>query len=77
MQLRAWSRADSILETEHALDMAELVMDYYNDYFTLAFPLPEQGQDDFNLIVCLVFGLFVCFNRLRPFAKVVREGMDE
>ncbi|PVD27644.1 hypothetical protein C0Q70_12811 [Pomacea canaliculata] len=37
--------------------MAELVMDYYNDYFTLAFPLPEQGQDDFNLIVCLVFEL--------------------
>ena len=44
VQFKAWSRPDSVQQTAYALEVGTKVMPFFDDYFGIHFPLPEQGQ---------------------------------
>ena len=44
-QYRAWARPESINQTRVALKAGTTIIDYYEDYFGIDFPLPKQGYN--------------------------------
>jgi aminopeptidase N len=64
LQFKAWSRPHSIDQTAFALEVGTKVMPFFDDYFGIPFPLPEQGLFVcffVCLFACLLYCLFVCF----------------
>lgn len=44
-QYRAWARPQSVNQTSVALKAGIQIIDYYEDYFGIEFPLPKQGKE--------------------------------
>ncbi|WP_295438428.1 hypothetical protein [Thiolapillus sp.] len=44
VQIKAWSRPESEQQTAFALEVGTRVMPFFDKYFGIKFPLPEQGQ---------------------------------
>lgn len=43
-QIRVWSRKDAIDSTDLALSVAENVLNYYEKFFNIPYPLPKIGE---------------------------------
>ena len=42
VQFRIWSRSEALEQTEYAADIGPKILQYYEDYFKVPFPLPKQ-----------------------------------
>ncbi len=42
-QFRVWARPDAIDQVDYALDAGVRVLEYFEQYFNIDFPLPKQG----------------------------------
>ena len=43
-QIRVWSRKDAIESTRLAVSVAENVLNYYEEFFNIPYPLPKMGR---------------------------------
>ena len=51
MEFRIWARDDLYEQTRYASEIGPVVLDFYEQYFNLPFPLPKQDMvavPDFN-----------------------------
>ena len=39
---RIWSRSEALNQTKYAAEIGPKILQYYEDYFNVAFPLPKQ-----------------------------------
>ena len=39
---RIWSRSEALNQTQYAAEIGPKILQYYEDYFNVAFPLPKQ-----------------------------------
>ena len=44
VQIRLWSRPAAIDQTLYALSVATSVLEYYESFFNICYPLPKQGK---------------------------------
>lgn len=49
-QITVYSVPEKIGQAEFALDAAVKLLDFYDDYFDIPYPLPKQGQQTFYVI---------------------------
>jgi len=47
-QIRVWSRKDAVESTSLALSVAENVLNYYEEFFNIPYPLPKMGKLTFS-----------------------------
>ena len=53
-QYRAWARPESVHQTKVALAAGVKIIDYYEDYFGIDYPLPKQGESTLDLSIKLL-----------------------
>ena len=46
LQVRVFAPEDQISQASYALEVAVKVLDYYNSFFGIPYPLPKQGTQD-------------------------------
>lgn len=46
LQVSVWAPPDQIREADFALEAAVKVLDYYEKFFDIDYPLPKQGNVD-------------------------------
>lgn len=44
LQISVYTVAEKINQAEYALDTAVTLLDFYDDYFDIPYPLPKQGE---------------------------------
>ena len=62
--MRQWARGDVIDSVDYATQIGARILDYYDDYFGIEFPLPKLGM----CIELVKHSPFVCKNgfQIRP-----------
>lgn len=45
LQVSVYAVPDKIHQADYALDAAVTLLDFYEDYFSIPYPLPKQGRD--------------------------------
>lgn len=46
---------DKINQANYALDAAVTLLEFYEDYFSIPYPLPKQGRDFAQMLQIVVF----------------------
>lgn len=50
LQISVYTVPEKIHQAEYALDTAVTLLDFYDDYFGIPYPLPKQGEHSFWVI---------------------------
>lgn len=45
LQVSVYAVPDKINQADYALDAAVTLLEFYEDYFSIPYPLPKQGMD--------------------------------
>lgn len=46
---------DKITQADYALDAAVTLLEFYEDYFSIPYPLPKQGRDFAQILQTVAF----------------------
>lgn len=49
-QISVYAVPEKIDQTAFALDAAVKLLDFYDDYFDIPYPLPKQGQWEYDIV---------------------------
>lgn len=55
LQVSVYAVPDKIDQAEYALDAAVTLLEFYEDYFSIPYPLPKQGRDFAQLLQIVAF----------------------
>lgn len=53
-QISVYAVPDKISQAEYALDAAVKLLDFYDDYFNIPYPLPKQGRSESHWFLALI-----------------------
>lgn len=51
---------DKIHQADYALDAAVTLLEFYEDYFSIPYPLPKQGRDFAQFLQIVAFNVVSC-----------------
>lgn len=68
LQVSVYTVPEKINQAEYALNTAVTLLDFYDDYFGIPYPLPKQGKHS--------FWVRLLYNRGR-LPQVVKDGFDD
>lgn len=59
-QISVYAVPEKIKQAEFALDAAVKLLDFYDDYFDIPYPLPKQGEHLYSCFTLVHFTLLLC-----------------
>lgn len=57
--MRVWAPKDQLDQAEFAIEVAPKVLEYYEDFFKVDFPLPKQGKKKKSKVFISCIAIFL------------------
>lgn len=57
MQISVYTVPEKISQAEYALNTAVTLLDFYDEYFDIPYPLPKHGECFLLTMACLLYNL--------------------